>query len=401
MSDAATPARRIADATLAMAVGLAGLASAMGVGRFAFTPMLPLMQSAGLLDLAQGAWLAAANYLGYLVGALACTFWPPPPRQAIRLGLAAVALTTLAMAAPGGLALWLLLRFAAGVASACVLVGVSAWALATLAALGQGSRAGVVFAGVGTGIAAAGLVGLAAGVTALAPAPTWLLLGGASTLVAVAAWWALPAGGDALARAPAAPAPIGANGWRLVLCYGLFGFGYIVPATFLPAQARALVGEPALFGWVWPAFGLAAALSTLLASALCRDAAPRRLWAAAQLVMTAGLLAAAWRASLVALMVCAVCVGGTFMVMTMAAMQEARRVAGAGAPRLMAAMTAAFAAGQLLGPFTIGWLGARGDAALRAPHLLAAALLLGSALALWPGETGGRSLAAHPSRDPP
>ena len=38
------------------------------------------------------------------------------------------------------------------------------------------------------------------------------------------------------------------------------------------------------------------------------------------------------------------------MVVTMAGMQEARRVAGDGAPRLIAAMTAAFALGQLLGP---------------------------------------------------
>ena len=52
--------------------GLLGLASAMGIGRFAFTPLLPLMQQHDGLTLAQGAWLAAANYLGYLAGALAC-----------------------------------------------------------------------------------------------------------------------------------------------------------------------------------------------------------------------------------------------------------------------------------------------------------------------------------------
>ena len=383
-------------AALAMAVGLAGLASAMGVGRFAFTPMLPLMQAAGLLDLPQGAWLAAINYLGYLVGALICAFFPPPPLQAARWGLAAVALLTLAMGLPLGFAAWLLLRFGAGVASACVLVGVSAWALTTLASLGRSNLAGVVFAGVGTGIAAAGLVGLAAGTAGLAPAPTWLLLGSASALVAAAVWWALPARSQAGARGADVPSPIGSAGWRLVVCYGLFGFGYIVPATFLPAQARVLVPDPALFGWVWPAFGLAAALSTLLASALFREAPPRRLWAVSQGVMAAGLLAAALWPSLAGLLVCAVCVGGTFMVMTMAAMQEARRLAGAGAPRLIAAMTAAFAAGQLIGPFTVKWFGSGGGDALRQPQLLAAACLLASAAALWPGETDPAPRAATP-----
>ncbi len=383
-------------AALAVAVGLAGLASAMGVGRFAFTPMLPLMQAAGALDLPQGAWLAAVNYLGYLVGALACAFFPPPPLQATRWGLVAVAVLTLAMGLPGGFVAWLLLRFGAGVASACVLVGVSAWVLTTLAALGRSSQAGVVFAGVGTGIAAAGLVGLAAALAGLAPAPTWLLLGSASALVAAGVWRALPARSESGARSAGVASALGAAGWRLVVCYGLFGFGYIVPATFLPAQARVLVADPALFGWVWPAFGAAAALSTLVASALFRETPPRRLWAVSQGVMAAGLLAAALRPSLAGLLVCAVSVGGTFMVMTMAAMQEARRLAGAGAPRLIAAMTAAFAAGQLIGPFTIKWFGAQGEDALRHPQLLAAACLLASAAALWPGETVSSEPAAPP-----
>lgn len=389
-------AREGRGAALAMAVGLAGLASAMGVGRFAFTPMLPLMQAAGLLDLPQGAWLAAVNYLGYLVGALACAFYPPPPLQAARWGLAAVAVLTLAMGLPVGFAAWLLLRFGAGLASACVLVGVSAWALTTLAELGRASRAGVVFAGVGTGIALAGLVGLGAGLAGLAPGLTWLLLGSASALVAVAVWRALPQRSEAGARTHGVQAPIGAMGWRLVVCYGLFGFGYIVPATFLPAQARALVSDPALFGWVWPAFGLAAALSTLAASALFREAPPRRLWAASQGVMAGGLLVAALWPSLAGLLLCAVCVGGTFMVMTMAAMQEARRVAGTGASRLIAAMTAAFAAGQLIGPFTIKWFGGQGGEALRQPQLLAAACLLASAIALWPNEPAPPAPASPP-----
>ena len=50
--------------------------------------------------------------------------------------------------------------------------------------------------------------------------------------------------------------PRGSTG--LVLCYGIFGFGYILPATYLPSLARSLVDDPRLFGMVWPVFGLAA-----------------------------------------------------------------------------------------------------------------------------------------------
>jgi predicted MFS family arabinose efflux permease len=367
-------------------IGLLGLASAMGIGRFAFTPMLPLMQAAGQLSLAQAGGLAGANYLGYLAGALACTAATPAPQRAARLGLAAVALLTLAMAATASFPLWLALRFGAGVASAYVLVGVSAWALPALAAAGRADRAGVVFAGVGIGIALAGLTGLAAGTGGLAPAPTWALLGAAAVLVAAWIWAVLPAGGQVSVRAPGPRPPLGVAGWRLVLCYGVFGFGYIIPATFLPALARERVADPALFGWVWPAFGAAAALSTLLAARLAGALPPRRLWALAQGVMAAGLgLAALWP-TLPGLLACAVCVGGTFMVMTMAGLQEARRIAGEHAPRLMAAMTAAFAAGQLAGPFSVGPLG------IDAAQWLAAVLLGLGAVILWPGDAGPTSI---------
>lgn len=365
-------------------IGLLGLASAMGIGRFAFTPMLPLMQAAGQIGLPQASALAGVNYLGYLAGALACTLATPAPQRAARVGLVAVALLTLAMAATTSLPLWLALRFGAGVASAYVLVGISAWAIAALAEAGHARRAGLVFAGVGSGIALAGVAGLGAGVTGLAPAATWGLLGVAAALVAAWVWLVLPDGGAAPARATQARPAIGAAGWRLVLCYGVFGFGYIIPATFLPALARERVADPALFGWVWPAFGAAAAASTLLAARFANAAPPRRLWAAAQGVMTAGLLIAALRPTLTGLLVCAVAVGGTFMVMTMAAMQEARRSAGAQAPRLMAAMTAAFAAGQLAGPFSVGLFGTDAARALAAAQLLAAALLGLAALVLWP-----------------
>ena len=75
--------------------GLAALAVAMGIGRFAFTPILPMMLHDGVVDLQRGSWLASTNYIGYLVGAVLCTLdpwlrprlgmtlpWPHRPRLA-------------------------------------------------------------------------------------------------------------------------------------------------------------------------------------------------------------------------------------------------------------------------------------------------------------------------------
>jgi hypothetical protein len=269
------------------------------------------------------------------------------------------------------------LRFLAGVASALVLVGVSSWALPILAARGRGSWSGWVYSGVGVGIFVCGLVGLATGVLAVPPRAAWLLLGAVSAAVAALCWE--PLGADLAAAAPLRGAPHGglpASTWRLVLAYGAFGFGYIVPATFLPAAARQVVSDPAVFSWTWPVFGLAAATSTAATSRWWRDAAPRSVWVGAQLVMAAGVLAPALRMSVSTLLCCALLVGGTFMVVTMAGIQEARRIAGASAPRLIAAMTAAFAVGQLVGPFTVTSLGTSSSPGIALPHGIAAAVIL-------------------------
>jgi Uncharacterised MFS-type transporter YbfB len=291
--------------------------------------------------------------------------------------------------------LWVGLRFLAGVASAFVLVGVSSWVLPLLAGSGRAAWAGWVYSGVGAGVFLCGLVGLVTGVVKIPPDATWILLAAASAAVAVSCWRALGAA-TAVAGSPhgAPRVALPAGTWPLVAAYGAFGFGYIIPATFLPAAARQVVPDPAVFAWTWPVFGLAAAASTMAVSRWWRDVPPRRRWAAAQVVMAAGVLAPALRTSVATLLWCALCVGGTFMVVTMTGIQEARRVAGASAPRLIAAMTAAFAVGQLVGPFTVTSLGSSSSPGAALPHAVAAAVLLVglAALALGPAPAVTRSL---------
>ncbi len=360
----------------------------MGIGRFAFTPLLPLMQAWHGLTLAQAGLLASANYLGYLLGALACVALAPAPRHAARLGLLVVALTTLAMGIASGFPSWLALRLAAGIASAFVLVGVTGWTLAALARAGRSADAGWMFCGVGAGICLAGLVGLAVGAAHGDPALGWLGLGTVAAGIVAAVWQPLSqadvATGEAMAPAPAVDR---LEAVRLVLCYGVFGFGYIIPATFLPALARSLVADPLVYGLTWPVFGLAAAASTALAASVLSQVAPRVLWAGCLVVMAIGVAVGALVPGVAALIVAAVCVGATFVVATLAGLQEARRVAGAaGAPRLIAAMTAAFAFGQLVGPLVLRSGGTIAEASY-GPSLVAAALLLASAVLLM---TGGR-----------
>jgi len=372
-----TPAASQPSAHAAVWVGMLGLAAAMGIGRFSFTPLLPLMQQDAGVSLVQGSWLATANYVGYLSGALLCIAVVPEPRRAIRWGLTAIAVFTLAMGTTDMFALWLAWRLIGGAASAFVLVGVSGWAMPALARHQRAHWSGHVFAGVGVGICFAGLVGLVAGLQHWGSRATWLILGGLAGILALALW-AFVKGEAQVAHASAPRPPLPGGKWPMVICYGVFGYGYIIPATFLPALARHYIDDPAIFGWVWPVFGVAGAASTILISQFGSRYAPRQVWVACLWVLAAGVLAPVLAVNLFTLCLAALCVGGTFMVITMAGVQEARRIGGAAAPRLVATMTAAFAVGQIVGPVTVPLFAALGGGTALPSVVAALALVVSS-----------------------
>ncbi len=347
---------------LIVLAGFLALVVAMGIGRFAFTPMLPLMQRDGALGTSTGAWLAAANYAGYFAGALCAAYVRITPHNLIRFSLVPIAVFTAAMGLTGGLTEtllpWLLLRFAAGVFSAWVLVGTSAWCLAQIAPAGRPALAGPVYAGVGAGIAIAGALCLALARTTAAT--LWLYMGAIAAVLSLAVWGLIwRAGGEqsgalggAATTAPVATPASATSERGLVVCYGVLGFGYILPATFIPALGRMVIDDPVLFGWAWPVFGATAALSTVLASVLLGKLSRLVVLSRSYYVMAVGAALPALWPSLPALLVSAVCVGGTFMVSTMAGYQEARARAGSNPTRLMGLMTSAFALGQIAGPLS-------------------------------------------------
>ena len=387
---AASPGRIAAMVCLA---AMTALAVAMGIGRFAFTPLFPLMVRDGLLDSQAGAMLAAANYAGYLAGALAAARLRTGAAKLLAFGLLGTVLITAGVGWTASPFWWAVLRFLAGVMSAWTLVATSAWGLGWLAAIGRPGLAGVLFSGVGLGIAAAGLFCLLAGPSVPSPR-MWI---GLAVLAALASVLPLvlsrslpapgatssPAAAPAAAPAPARRAPSSLYG--LVVCYTLFGFGYILPATYLPALARQLVDDPRVFGLAWPLFGAAAAISTVLVSWRLGKANRLAVWSLCHVVMAVGVLLPAVWTSLTSVVIAALLVGGTFMVITMVGMQEVRARAEGQATRALGRMTAGFAVGQLAGPLASAGIARLTDAngALRLALMLSALGLLASAAYLW------------------
>lgn len=371
-------------AAIAATVGLLALASAMGIGRFSLTPIMPLMQHDVGLTLAQGGWLATANYLGYLAGALICMATVIWPVAAIRLGLVCVASFTMAMATSERLPLWVVFRFLAGLASAFVLVGVSAWAMPILAAHDKARWSGRVFAGVGVGVVFAGLLGLAASVDGWSSRASWIGLGAVAAALAALLWKPLAIDG---ARSLSGPQARGRSRlpyrvFVVAACYGVFGYGYIIPATFLPAQARGYIDDPVMLGWIWPVFGIAAAISTLAATRWSQRLSPRQLWIRAQWGLAAGVLAPVLTINMMTLLIAALCVGGTFMVITMEGIKEVLRIDAPQAARGVGMMTAAFATGQIAGPLSVSLLAGSNNAVALPSIIAASALVIGNLVLL-------------------
>jgi MFS family permease len=373
--------------------GVLSLAAAMGIGRFSFTPMLPLMIAEGHLGIAAGGWVAAANYAGYLAGAMTASRLRWSTMRLSITSLALTALLTAAMGLPLPVWWWAALRFAAGVSSAWAFVSTAIWCLGALARESRGDLAGAAYSGVGVGIAGAGLYCLAGAANGSSASSLWLQLGLLVVVLMVPVVIVLRRlNGGAAAPPPrqpaqAASAPRNREDIRgLVICYGALGFGYILPATFLPVMARSLVDDPRVFGLAWPVFGLTGAISTFVAAWVLRRASRLSVWSVSNVLMGIGVLLPSIWLSAWTIALSALCVGGTFMIVTLAGVQEVRARAHGDATPLVARMTTSFALGQIAGPIASSLLlhvpgfAARGlDLALQ----LSAASLFASAAWLW------------------
>ena len=335
--------------------GMVALSAAMGIGRFAFTPILPMMLHDGSVTLAQGSWLATGNYLGYFVGALACMALRGDAARFIRIGLAATVLLTAGMGVLQGQPAWLVLRFAAGMISALVFVFTAGWCLHRLTELGHAALGGIIFCGPGLGIAIPGL--MASGMVALGWHATsaWVAFGVLSALLSAAVWSTIrPEARSHAAPASAAPGAVpklDAPTIAVTLAYGVAGFGYIITATFLPVIARKVL--PAGSVWpdlFWPMFGAGVALGAFLSTRISLARDNRALLATAYAMQAVAVTISIVWPTVAGLALSSLLLGLPFTAITLFAMREARRLWPHAAPRLMGLMTAAYGIGQIVGP---------------------------------------------------
>ncbi|PHP67060.1 MFS transporter [Zhengella mangrovi] len=363
--------------------GLAGMAAAMGIGRFVYTPILPSMMDSLGLSASDAGLIASANYLGYLAGALMAAGGGSQGRErTIALSaLAASAVLCGAMAVSDSLVAFLIVRFLAGVASAYLMVFLSAIVLGKAASAGRPGVQALHFGGVGTGISLSALITGAVFLAGHGWRESWL----AAAAVSVVALAAVAMLIEGVPKSAARPAPEPRLVWtaplvRIALAYGLFGAGYIVTATFLVAIVRQGEGGPLFESAVWLATGLAAAPSVWAWGFVQRRIGLTTTYAVGCLVEAVGVGASVSMGGYAGPLLGGVLLGGTFVAITAFGLQAGRAMAGAAPRRALALLTAVFGTGQIIGPLLAGYL-ADWTGSFTAPSLGASAVLLLAAVA--------------------
>jgi predicted MFS family arabinose efflux permease len=328
--------------------GLVALATAVGIGRFVYTPILPLMAEDLAMTKGAAGVLASANFLGYLAGALlaATPLLPGSRRTWLMSALTLSALTTGAMAFASSNATFLTLRFVGGVASAFVLVFASALVLDRL-------NAAVHFAGVGAGIALSAVLVSILTAWAFGWRSLWLVSGLTALVTLGIVARLVPDRVEPVALA--ARAGRGKRGLTaFVVAYGLFGFGYIITATFLVAIVRASEQVRPIEPVVWLVVGLTAAPSVALWTWVGGRIGIARAFALACGIEAVGVAASVLWLATPGVLLAAALLGGTFMGITALGLVGARRLSQGDPRRTLAVMTAAFGLGQIVGPTFAG-----------------------------------------------
>ena len=365
---------KISPLTLASG-GLLAMASAVGIGRFVYTPILPHMVEALHLTKSQAGLIASANFIGYLAGALlSAVKLPGTHRGWLLAALAANVVCLAAMGLTTDMAAFLALRAVAGLASAFALVFASALVLNRLATSGHGHLSAVHFAGVGTGIAiASAVVACISGWREM-----WFASAGLALVASIAVLLLVPPDHPGHTHQVAQKTKLSAGFWFLAVAYGLFGFGYIITATFIVQMVRGTPAIANLEPYIFILFGLSAAPSVALWTRLGSEIGILRAFSAAAIVEAVGVAASALFLSPATVILTSIFVGGTFMGLTALGLIAARE--GGGDPRgRIALMTASFSFGQILGPSFAGYVYDL-TGSLAVPSLAAAAALVIAAL---------------------
>lgn len=336
--------------------GMCALILAMGIGRFGYTPILPLMQEQVGVSNMTGGMLASANYLGYFVGSIfASNITASTTKQiTLQVNILLTIFSLIIFPLTNNEAIWGFLRLLSGISSGIIFVLVSSIVLQILLDNKKADWLGYFYSGVGIGIALTGVV--TPGLNNYNGwVGAWIGLGIIGIFVALPTLYFLqPING---ARQSHEEKIVRDNRWLwLLLAYTCEGFGYIITGTFLVSIIESIpsIKNLAMFSWI--IVGLAAAPSTFLWAYLANRLGNMSALIIAFLLQIISIILPVVAANSFGALLGSVLFGGTFMGITMLSVAIAGQVAPYSKTKAIGYLTTVYALGQMFGPSVAGYL---------------------------------------------
>ncbi|HEX5697920.1 MAG TPA: YbfB/YjiJ family MFS transporter [Rhodoferax sp.] len=370
-----------------LSAGIFSLILVLGVARFAYTPLLPLMQQQAGLGVAEAGWLAAINYAGYLSGALIASRISSLvlKDRLYRIGMVLAIVSTLVMGLSTNLVVWAISRYVAGLTSAAGMLLGTGLIMNWLIRHNHRSELGIHFAGIGLGIA-----GCAAAVMLFTPWLDWreqwfaFTALGCLLLVPALRWLPPPdTSGLTTSGKKLRDKPPSTLYLRVFMAaYFCAGFGYVVSVTFIVAIVNQL---PGLDGWgnlVFLAIGIGAAPACINWDFIARRIGDLNALILAAVLQIAGILLPVVVPGLWSAMLGSLLFGGTFIGMVSLVLSMAGRYYPGMPAKMMGKMTLSYGVAQIIGPAITGQIGAQFGSYNAGLYVAAAVMALGTGLLL-------------------
>ena len=370
-----------------LGAGIFSLVLVLGVARFSYTPLLPLMQQQAGLGVAAAGWLAAINYAGYLSGALIASRISDLvlKDKLYRIGMVLAVLSTVLMGLTTNVVVWAVSRYVAGLCSAAGMLLGTGLILNWLIRHNHRSELGIHFAGIGLGIA-----GCAAAVMLMSPALNWreqwwVFSGlGCLLLVPALAWLPRP---DTTGLTTSGQKMVDNPPSQLYLrvfmaAYFCAGFGYVVSATFIVAIVNQLPGLAGQGNLVFLMIGLGAAPACINWDFIARRTGDLNALILAALLQIVGILLPVLVGGLIPTLFGALLFGGTFIGMVSLVLSMAGRYYPTKPAKMMGKMTLSYGVAQIIGPAITGQLAAKLGSYNAGLYFAAGVMAVGTALLL-------------------
>jgi predicted MFS family arabinose efflux permease len=340
--------------------GICSIIVTVGVARFSYSLLLPIMQDGAGLTESDGGWLATTNFMGYMFGVfIAASMHNLNYKYSLhRLYLILSIITSAAMVMTTDMIPWAIFRFIAGICASGGFIIASGLILKWLVNHNHRAELGIHFAGAGLSIVITSL--LVEGMITLSAdwKQQWIALTALAAVFAIPAWLWMPhpSVGSKSASIVKDNPPTKSFTSLMMLAYFCAGYGYVVSSTFIVDIVEGAEGLQGQGGFAFLLVGLAAIPAPLIWDRIARKTGYPKTLLAAYILQTIGIILPAISNTLPSVILSALLFGGTFSACVSLVLTMAGKFYPSNPAKFMGKMTLAYGAAQIIAPVPTGYL---------------------------------------------